>query len=200
MDHWQTAVGICVGVGLAASCGFRVFVPLLMTSIAAKAELLTVADSFAWVGSWPAVIALSLATVLEIGGYYVPWLDNALDSIATPSSIVAGTMVAGACVVEMDPFLKWSLAVIAGGGSAAVIKAGTASIRAASSATTLGAGNFLVSTIELIVSFLMSLLALIVPVVAFIIAIVLVAVLLRFAIRFFRSRKKAPEPAAKDAA
>ncbi|WP_408641401.1 DUF4126 domain-containing protein [Spirosoma telluris] len=83
----------CIGVGLAACCGFRVFVPLLIASAATKLGLVGTMAGFEWLSGWPALIGLTVATVFEIGAYYIPWLDNALDTIATPTSIIAGTLL-----------------------------------------------------------------------------------------------------------
>ena len=112
-------LSICVGVGLSAACGFRVFVPLLCLSIAAKLGAVHLAASFAWVGSTPAIVAFSVATAVEIAGYYIPWVDNALDSAAVPLATAAGVFVMASVVADMDPFWRWTLAVIAGGGIAA---------------------------------------------------------------------------------
>ena len=159
----DTLLGICVGIGLAASCGFRVFVPLLVISSFAKFGYLTLSESFQWIGTWPALFSFSVATALEIGGYYLPWIDNLLDSAGTPVSILAGTIATAACVVEVDPVLRWSVAVIAGGGAAGTVKFGTTALRAASTTTTAGLGNFLISTMELVLSIVVSLLAVVLP-------------------------------------
>src|ERR1043165_470437 len=100
----DTALSICVGVGLSAACGFRVFVPLLIMSIASISGHLHLAQGFAWIGSYPALIAFGVATVLEIAGYYIPWLDHLLDTMATPAAIVAGTIVTASFVTGMSPF------------------------------------------------------------------------------------------------
>jgi hypothetical protein len=118
----EIVLSVLVGVGLSAACGFRVFVPLLVISIASKTAHLSLAPGFDWMGSWPALVAFSLATALEITAYYVPWLDNLMDSIATPAAIVAGVIATAACIGDMSPFLKWTLAVIAGGGAAGAVQ------------------------------------------------------------------------------
>src|SRR5579859_1441024 len=114
----DTLLSVCIGIGLSAACGFRVFVPLLVMNIASLSGHLTLAHSFEWIGSYPALIAFSVATCVEIAGYYIPWVDHALDTIATPAAIVAGTLVTASVVSDMSPFLKWTLAAIAGGGAA----------------------------------------------------------------------------------
>jgi uncharacterized protein DUF4126 len=162
----ETLLSICVGIGLSAACGFRVFLPLLVMSIASHSGHLTLAHGFEWIGTYPAMIALSVATCLEIAGYYVPWLDHVLDTIATPAAIVAGTVVTASAVTDMSPFLKWSLAVIAGGGAAGLVQGATVVTRGASTVTTGGLANPLVSTLELAGAAVTSILAIVVPVVA----------------------------------
>jgi len=162
----EVVLSVLVGVGLSAACGFRVFVPLLVISIASKTAHLTLAPGFEWMGSWPALVAFSLATALEITAYYVPWLDNFLDSIATPTAIVAGVIVAAACIGDMSPFLKWTLAVVAGGGAAGAVQTVTVAARTASTTLTGGMGNSVVATAENVGSVVMSILAILVPIAA----------------------------------
>lgn len=145
----DTFLSLCVGVGLAAACGFRVFVPLLVMSIASLSGHLTLAPSFQWIASYPALITFGVATVLEISAYYVPWLDNFLDTVASPAAVVAGTVVAASMVAGLDPFLQWTLAAIGGGGAAALVQAGSVLTRAASTAATGGLANPVVATAEL---------------------------------------------------
>jgi hypothetical protein len=162
----ESVLAVLVGIGLAASCGFRVFVPMLVASIAAHAGYLQVGDGFAWLGSWAAIVAFAIATVVEIIAFYVPWLDNVLDMIASPAAVVAGAVLFAASVVDFDPFLKWTLAIIAGGGSAAIVQGGSVATRLTSSATTGGLANMGFSTIESTASFVFSLLSVLVPVLA----------------------------------
>jgi uncharacterized membrane protein len=144
----DTIVSLCVGLGLAAACGFRVFLPLALMSIAAKAGMIQPSESFAWVATWPAVVAFGTACLAEIGGYYIPWVDHALDTIATPAAVVAGTLAALSQFGNLDPFLAWSSAIVGGGGLAAAVQTGTVVTRAGSTATTGGLGNPIVATVE----------------------------------------------------
>jgi hypothetical protein len=155
-----------IGVGLAASCGFRVFVPMLVMSVAVKAGLLELTEGWSWLGGWPAVISFSIASVTEIAGFYIPWVANLLDAIAAPAAIVAGTVATAACVSEMHPLLQWSTAIIAGGGIAGAVQATTVAARLTSTVTTGGLGDWVVATLELAVSFALSVLAVVVPIVA----------------------------------
>lgn len=171
----EFALSFIVGIGLAASCGFRVFVPLLVISMATKAGFVQPAEGFAWIGQWPALLAFSVATVAEIGAYYIPWLDNLLDAIASPAALVAGTVLMAASVADVHPLLQWSLAIIAGGGSAGVVQMGMVATRAASTGTTGGLANFVVATFENVSSLLFSVLSLIAPVIAIVLLLGVVA-------------------------
>lgn len=171
----EPAMAVLIGIGLAASCGFRVFVPLLVVSAAANAEYLEVAENLRWLGSTTALVAFAVASVVEIGAYYVPWLDNALDVIASPLAAVAGAILFAASVAGFDPFWQWSLAIIAGGGSAAVVQGGTVAGRLASTATTGGLANFVVNTVETIAGVAFSVLAIVVPVLAVMLLVIVVA-------------------------
>ena len=159
----ELLLSVCIGLGLSAACGFRIFVPLLITSIAAHSGHLNLASSFEWVGSPAALTAFSIATALEIGGYYIPWLDNFLDTVATPAAIVAGTVVTASMVTDVSPFLKWSLAVVAGGGIAGTVQATTVLARGLSLTSTGGLANPLIATAELGGSILTAIAALIAP-------------------------------------
>ncbi|HLX68984.1 MAG TPA: DUF4126 domain-containing protein [Verrucomicrobiae bacterium] len=180
-------LSLCIGIGLSAACGFRVFVPLLITSIAAKTGHLTLVPAFQWIGSDIALWTFATATVLEIGAYYIPWLDHVLDVIATPVAITAGIIITASMVGGLDPFLKWTLAVIAGGGAAGLVHAATAVTRGASTATTGGLGNPIFATIELGGSFLTSVLAVIAPVVT---VVFLASILLLVAMKILPKFRK----------
>src|SRR5579885_1786957 len=144
----DTLLGICLGIGLSAACGFRVFVPLFVMSIASLAGHLTLAPGFEWIGTYPALTAFGVATFLEISGYYIPWVDNLLDTVATPAAIVAGTIVMASSVSDMSPLLKWALAIIVGGGVAGTVQTATTVTRLASTATTWGLANSIIATVE----------------------------------------------------
>lgn len=183
-----------VGLGLAAACGFRVFVPVFILSIAGHAEMVSLGENWAWLASTPALIALGTASVLEVVAYWVPWLDHALDTIATPASIVAGTIVTASQMAELSPMLKWSAALIAGGGLAAVVQTGTVAIRAASTALTGGLGNPVVSTAETAMAGVMGVGAVVVPAFAvlLIVALLLVGVRVRMRQVALANAKTAP--------
>jgi hypothetical protein len=183
MSGLEIAVSIALGVGLAAAVGFRVFVPLLVASIGAYTGHLQLSDSFAWLGTLPAVIALGAAAAAEVAAYYIPGVDHLLDVIMTPTAFIAGALVSAAVIVDLPPLVKWVTAIIAGGGTALLTQSSTALLRVKSTATTAGLGNPVVATAELGSSLVVSLLALIVPLLALAAVIVLVVFVLRRARR-----------------
>ena len=180
----ENIIAILAGIGLSAACGFRVFVPLFVMSILSLTGHLSLSPSFSWVGTYPGFIAFATATLLEITAYYIPGVDHLLDFIATPAAVIAGTVVTASFVGEMPPFLKWIFALIAGGGSAAIIQGGTVLLRGKAGLTTGGAGNFLVSTAELVGSLLTSILAVLLPVIT---AIVILTICLYVVSKFGRA-------------
>jgi hypothetical protein len=179
----ELALSICLGIGLAAACGMRVFVPLVGVSAAAIAGHLDLAENFQWLGTWPALVCLLTATILEIGAYYVPWLDNLLDTAATPAAVIAGTLATASVVTDMSPLMKWSLAVIAGGGTAGVIQSATVALRGTSSLTSGGLTNWAVATLELIGSLLATILSLLLPMLAALVAGLVAIVMITIARR-----------------
>jgi hypothetical protein len=193
MSEFDVVVSIALGVALAAAVGFRVFLPLLVMSGAAYTGHLTLGDSFAWLATPTALGMLSIATTAEILAYYVPGVDNLLDTIAAPVALVAGTIAAAAVITDLPPLVKWTTAVIAGGGAAGLTQSITSLVRANSTAMTGGLGNAAVSTGELGGALLVSLLALLAPLAA----LAIVAVCCWLAVRFVRwLRRRAPaEPA-----
>ncbi|MEX0653551.1 MAG: DUF4126 domain-containing protein [Phycisphaeraceae bacterium] len=189
MDAHEMVMGLAVGLGLAAACGFRVFVPLLAMSVGVRAEYLDVASNMEWVGSTPALLAFGCATGLEIAGYYVPWVDNALDAVATPAAVVAGTLATSSMITGMDPLLQWSVGLVAGGGVAGTVQLATVATRATSSLTTAGLGNPVVSTAEAGASTGLAILAIAVPIVALLLVVLMFTGLFRL---LFRRRRLRP--------
>jgi hypothetical protein len=173
----ELILSIFIGIGLAAAVGFRIFIPFLIASIAAYTGNLELSTYFGWIGTLPALILFSVATIVEIFSYYIPWVDNFLDAVSHPLAIFAGIVLSGAVVTDFPPLIKWSLALIAGGGIAGTIHAATGLIRLKSSALTGGAGNPLVSTAEAGSSITLSALAIFIPAVAVIIVGIMVVYL-----------------------
>ena len=179
----ENLLNISLGIGLSAACGFRVFIPVLMVSIASLSGHMTLSQGFQWIGTYPALVIFATASIFEIVAYYIPWLDNLLDAVAGPAAVTAGSLIAASSFIHMDPLLKWTLALIAGGGTAALFHGSTALLRSASTALTGGIGNHAVATAELGIAAGLSILAILLPVLCIIIIFVLFFVILRKGLR-----------------
>ena len=160
---FTTILSIALGIGLAASAGFRVFLPLFALSLSVYFGLWPINDNWQWLASTPALIILGVATLVEITAYLIPYVDHLLDTLAVPLAGLAGTAVMASTTADLSPAVTWTLAIIAGGGAAAAIKGATATTRVASTATTGGLANPIVSAAETGTAVFMTVLSLFVP-------------------------------------
>jgi len=175
----ENLLSVCLGIGLSAACGFRVFIPLLVMSIASLSGHLAFSDGFQWIGTYPAVVVFATASILEIAAYYIPLVDNLMDSIAGPVAGGAGILVAASTFVHMDPMLKWTLAIIAGGGTATIFHGFATFLRGTSTALTGGIGNHAVATAELGIASGLSILAIALPLFSMVVILVLLFFIIR---------------------
>ena len=175
-----------IGIGLAAASGFRVFLPLFAVSLASYLGWIPTNDNFQWLSGLPTLIVTGVATLVEILAYYIPVVDNFLDTVTAPLATVAGSVLFASQFIELGTFPQWALAIIAGGGTAATIAAGFAGTRAASTATTAGIGNNVIATTETAGAGLMSVLSIFLPVIAFIIALALLILVIIFGRKIWR--------------
>lgn len=197
LNSWNldldTLISLMLAISLSAACGFRVFVPLLVMSAAAVIGHIDLPTEFDWIETNHALILFAAASVLEVGGYYVPWLDHALDLLSTPAAILAGTLVTAAAAPDMNPLVQWTTALLVGGGAAGLTKGMSNIMRVISTAISGGLTNPVIATIELVAAVVLALLAVTVPVVA----IMLVFGLWIFAIqrirRFFSQNRPESE-------
>ena len=181
---FSSFLSIALGIGLAAATGLRVFLPLLVAAIAARADVIPLADSFSWLASTPALLTLGTAAVFETLAYYIPGLDHILDVLAGPAAIAAGVFTSASVMADVPPAVMWPVALIMGGGIAGITKGGAALVRAKTGIATAGLGNPVVSTAETFSASAISILAIAVPI-ACLIAVILLAIwILRKASRF----------------
>ncbi len=182
MDEFDLITALCMGVGLSAAAGFRVFLPPFMLSVLMRTSLIDVnldGTEFEIFDSNISIFLLGIATISEFLGYYVPWIDNLLDTIASPASVLAGFLMT-MMVLEgnTDPIIQWILAIIAGGGVSGVIQGATVATRAASTFMTAGLGNPVIATSENLATIILTILALIFPIIACLIVIILICYVL----------------------
>jgi hypothetical protein len=195
----EILLALGLGLGLSAASGFRVFVPLLGLGLAGWAGWVSLPPGSEWLGTGPACLALGAATCLEIGGYYLPWLDNLLDSLAAPLAMLAGCLLALVAFQDFPPAIRWLLAVIAGGGASSVVQAGTMALRGLSTGTTAGLANPVVATLEAVASVILTLLALLLPLLALLLTLLLTGWLVRILARALRARCRSVQPHHDDA-
>lgn len=175
------AFGILLGIGLSAAAGFRVFLPLLVTNIASMLGYVNLTGGFEWMGGWIAFTAFTVAAIVEISAYYIPWLDNLLDTISGPLAMIAGTVLTASFLTEANPLLQWVLGIIVGGGTAGIVKVGASAARLTSTATTGGAGNAVVATGENVMSVVTAILSFIIPfITAFLVFLIVIYLIRKF--------------------
>ena len=186
MNEFDIILALCMGLGLAAASGFRVFLPPFLLSIAVRADAVEVDltnTSLEYFDSNVAVILLGVATIAELAAYYVPWVDNILDSIASPAAIIAGTGMTAIVLGGTDPVIQWALATIAGGGVTAAVQGATVVTRGVSTAITAGIGNPVVSTGENIASLILSIMAIFLAPLAALFALILLAMIVKVMVK-----------------
>lgn len=184
-------IAICVGVGLSAACGLRVFLPMLLLSAAGKLGWVPLAHGFDWVSSWPALVAFGVASVLEVGAAHIPWVDHAVDVLAAPCAIAVGTLAMATQLDAAQPLIGWAGTLAAGGAVGGTIAGGMkllgATTRVASTASTAGLGNPIIASVETLGATILSILSIVVPIAAGLLLIAIVAM----AIAIIRRRRRA---------
>lgn len=176
-------LALATGVGLAAACGLRAFLPLLAVGLAAHFGLLPLRPELAWLSQPAALWALGTASALELIGDKVPVLDHALDTLGTFLRPAAAWI--GSYAILQGWGAPWAqLFALAMGAGALAVHGAKASTRVGSSALTLGAANPVLSVLEDVFSFTLVLLAVLVP----LLALAVVALFVVVAARLFRRR------------
>ena len=178
-----------LGLGLAASTGLRTFLPLLMLALAARFGWFGVElnEQMQWLHSDAAVAALGVAAAVEFTADKIPVVDNALSGIGLVVRPLAAALAAGSLFVGVDPLLAAVAGIIVGAPTALAFNAAQGGLRLASTATTGGLANPVVSLFEDVLAFLTALLALLVPVLVPVVLVILAVVVFRTARRLRRS-------------
>lgn len=185
----ETILAIAMGISLAACAGLRAFLPLLAVGVATRMNWLPIQESFHWVGSDASLITLGVATVAEVLADKVPVLDHALDTVYTFARPVAGALAAAGAFYTLPPTYALALGIILGAPLAGGLHLTRAGTRVASTATTGGLGNPVLSVAEDLTAGAGVVLALVAP----LLTVVLIGALLLFGIRWVRKRRQAPQ-------
>lgn len=158
---------VLLGLSLAASTGLNTFLPLFLLAGAAHFQLFNanhlLNGNFAWIASGGALTALGLATAVEVVGDKIPTVDHALDVFGTLARPLVGTFAAAAVFTQADPAMAALAGLVVGAPIAFGFHTAKAGTRAASSATTLGVGNPVLSTLEDIVATILVFVGLVAP-------------------------------------
>jgi hypothetical protein len=182
MDALQVLIAASTGLGLAAASGFRVFLPPFLMAVWLRLGFLDVnieGSEFEAFSSDVSILLLGVASLSEIMAYKIPWMDNMLDSVATPWAGLAGIYLVAVSLEGADPSVQWALAIIAGGGASLSIQSATVAGRGLSSMFTLGLANPFFSLIEDIASVLLIFIALLAPLAALFASVILIFVIFR---------------------
>ena len=186
----EIALSLLMGVGLSATSGFRVFVPLLIMSIASLSGYLELSSGFEWIDSYPALVIFFVATVVEILAYFVPYVDNALSVISSPASVIAGIIITASVATGMSPLLTWTLAVIAGGGFSLAGRVTSSAIHTGSTTATAGSANPVVSFLETVMTAVMAVLVVAFPLLVILFTGIIGYVFFKMMKRIRRGRSK----------
>ena len=184
------------GIALAATAGLRLFMPFLFVGVIARYAHVPAPDMLEWTATDAGFLLLLIATVLEVLGDKIPVVDHALDFVATFLKPVAGFILPVALLYDASPMAAWTLGIAAGAPIALGVHATKAGTRAVSSATTLGAGNPIVSFIEDALAVMILIFTVLAPVLAVALVVLLCVLAVRAWRRMRRRLRAARAPAA----
>lgn len=177
-DPIGLTLALASGVAIAAATGLRAFLPLFLIGLAGRFGLIGLHENVEWLTSTNALIALGVATVLEMAADKIPIVDHGLDTVATVIRPVAAWIAAYSVLIHWPTPWAQIVATLLAGGSLAV-HAAKGAFRVGTTATTGGTGNPAVSTAEDALSFSLIVMAVLVPVLALALIVGIVWILRR---------------------
>ena len=182
-----------LGLGLASATGLRTFLPLLMLAVAARFGLfgITLNEQMSWLGSLPAIAALTVAAVAEFAGDKIPVVDHGLNVLGAFTRPVAGAVAAMSVFAGLDPTTAAVAGIIVGAPTAFAFNAAQGGARLTSTATTGGLANPVLSFIEDLLSVFTVVLAFLAPVLVPIFLLILAVLVFRLANRIREGRPAA---------
>ncbi|GMV13537.1 MAG: DUF4126 domain-containing protein [Polyangiaceae bacterium] len=189
-EIWGLVTAVALGIGLAATAGLRAWLPLLLAGGLARLGVLELGEAFGFVSSTPALVLFGVATIAEIVADKVPAIDHALDVISTVVRPAAGALLAASALYQVkDPLVALVIGLCVGAPVALGPHAAKSALRAASSATTAGIANPLVSFVEDALAIGLFIAVVILPVISVAVLATVIWLLVR------RRRKAAPAAA-----
>ena len=189
-ELWGWVTAVALGIGLAATAGLRAWLPLLLAGALARLGVLELGQAFRFLASTPALVLFGVATVAEIVADKVPAVDHALDVISTVVRPAAGALLAASALYQVhDPLIAIVIGLCVGAPVALGPHAAKSALRAASSATTAGFANPVVSFVEDALAIGLFILVVVLP----LLAVALLAAVVWLVLR--RRRRAAPAAA-----
>jgi len=173
------------GIALAASVGFRVFLPLLVLSAFSYffKDLITLSDDMLWLSNPTVVLIIALVAIAEIVSYYIPVLENKLDKFKLFLSAIAGVVVIKATLIGFTPVLSWIIALLVGVSVSVVVSYSLSLARKITVVTTHGVGNFLINSAEIVGALVLSITAILISPLAFLVAVILITLMIKALMR-----------------
>jgi hypothetical protein len=160
--------------GLSSAAGLNAYLPLLVVALLARfTDLVKLSPPWDVLTSWWVIGALVVLLIIETLVDKVPAADTVNDVINTAIRPAAGAVLFAANsgnLGEVHPVLALICGLLIAGG----VHAAKATVRPVVTATTAGTGNWLVSTLEDVVSFITSIVSILVPVLVAVLVVVLV--------------------------
>jgi hypothetical protein len=184
---------IFAAFGLSSAAGLNAWLPLFGGALLVRLDAVELAEPFDELSSTTGLVVLGILTLADFVGDKIPAVDHVLHAIGTVVAPLSGAVLfAGQAGVDTD--IPTLLSVLLGAGTAETVHAGRAAIRPASSATTAGVGNPILSLVEDAGSVALTVAAFVIPVIAFAVALGLVVTIV-LAWRRLRRARAGPTPA-----
>ncbi len=178
---------LLASLGLSLSAGVRAYLPVLALGIASHLPSIggfkvTLLPQFSWIGDPLFIGLLVLLTIYEISADKIPVVDHLNDTVHTIIRPLSGALI---FTCTNNPLTDHGtagmiIAAVIGGSLAATTHAAKAGVvRPASTVTTLGLANPVVSLVEDIVVIALSVISLLAPIVGALICLVLLFFVVR---------------------
>jgi len=155
---------LLTSAGLGVGAGINAYATLLVFGLLARWQPSLFHDELArFFASTPVLIVVGVLYLIEFVADKIPTIDHIWDVIHTVIRPVAGALVAFAAVSNQIPRGAVIIATILAGGAALGAHATKATLRGASTLSTGGLGNPILSLIEDLFAFASAIIAILLP-------------------------------------
>jgi hypothetical protein len=170
-----TAIGsVLAAFGLSGAAGLNPWLPLFASALLYRLDVVDLGSPFDDLSSNGWLLALGVLMTLDFVGDKIPAIDHALHAVGAVIAPASGAILfTGQTGIETD--IPSLVAIVLGAVTAGAIHLGRASVRPASTATTGGLGNPILSIGEDVGSGLLTAMAFLLPLIAGLLVVVLIA-------------------------